>query len=128
MRLVHAIFILALVLFDARPYVAASGASNGASHGAPEPTPSGTPLTYGDAADVTDVASAAAFDALLDADAPLLVHAYTPWSAACKTLRPTLVEAAARLRGKVLFAGTCIIVRLLLSRRYLWHAAPRCGR
>ncbi len=102
MRLVHAIIILVLVLFDARPSVAASGASNRASHGAPEPTPSGAPLTYGDAANVTDVASAAAFDALLDVDAPLLVHAYTPWSAACKTLRPTLVEAAARLRGKVL--------------------------
>ena len=103
MRLVHAIFILALVLFDVRPSVVASGASNGASNGAPKPTPSGSPLTYGDAADVTDVASAAAFDALLAVDAPLLVHAYTPWSAACKTLRPTLVEAAAQLRGKVLF-------------------------
>ena len=104
MRIVPILVTLALVLFDARAAVAS--ATSGAAHGAPasEPAASSTAqsaLHYGDAANVIDVASSAAFEALLAVDAPLLVHAYTPWSAACKTLRPTLIEAAALLRGKV---------------------------
>ena len=103
MRAASILVILTLALFDVRVAVAASGAAHGAP-AATEPTASAAasaPLHYGDATDVIDVASSAAFDALLAVDAPLLVHAYTPWSAACKTLRPTLIEAAALLRGKV---------------------------
>jgi thiol-disulfide isomerase/thioredoxin len=50
---------------------------------------------------VRSITSPAEFDSILSDPSPVLVEVFAPWCAACKSLKPSIIELASRLKGSV---------------------------